>query len=297
MHCVTVPRGISAHDLLWLHETVSDAVAAVTAPPAKRPATISGKILGTTRRLHGKQNCADYPDLLKTAPTSTALVDSGSLAVMTASTPCAPSTWADMKDTPCGTAFHTLYTFNSSLMDSQKKKQKKTKKQPKTSNKKKKAMKAASKKMKSAVDSQGVVNENAIDPPQKKAVDPPTKAAYKKVKKKQPKTSNKKQNAIQAASKKMKTAVDPDGVVNENVIDPPQKKAIDPPTKAASKTVKVRAVDPSWAAHVHREHSKAYHKMQRECELAGMSAEVAKERARAAGSARKAEVQAQVVVD
>ena len=241
MHCVTVPRGISAHDLLWLHETVSDAVAAVTAPPAKRPATISGKILGTTRRLHGKQNCADYPDLLKTAPTSTALVDSGSLAVMTASTPCAPSTWADMKDTPCGTAFHTLYTFNSSLMDSQKKKQKKTKKQPKT--------------------------------------------------------SKKKQNAIQAASKKMKTAVDPDGVVNENVIDPPQKKAIDPPTKAASKTVKVRAVDPSWAAHVHREHSKAYHKMQRECELAGMSAEVAKERARAAGSARKAEVQAQVVVD
>lgn len=211
---------------------------------------------------------------------------------------------SDMKGAPCGTAFHTLYTFNSSLMDSQKKKkQKTTKKQPKTSNKKQKAMKAAYKKIKamkakkSAVDSQGVVKENTIDPPQKKAVDPPTKAAYKTVKNNQPKTSNKKQSPMQAASKKMKTVVDPDGVVNENVIDPPQKKAIDLPTKAASKTVKVRAVDPSWAAHVHREHSKAYHKMQRECELAGMSAEVAKERARAAGSARKAEVQAQVVVD
>jgi hypothetical protein len=116
-------------------------------------------------------------------------------------------------------------------------------------------MKTGSNKVRSAVDLSRAGNKKVVDPSpavNKKAVDPPMKVASTKVK----------------------------------AVDPPMKAAVDPPMKAASK----KAINPSWDAHVHREHSKAYHKMKRECELAGMSAEAANERARAAGRARKEEV-------
>jgi hypothetical protein len=208
------------------------------------------KILSTKRRLQGKQHCADYPIRSPKRSKTSPKLTASCAAPVAASSLDALEKLAVLS-APTPFAPATWAGINKSFKDKTKKKKKKSK----SSKKKQRAMKTGSNKVRSAVDPSRVVHKKAVDPSpavHKKAVDPPMKVASTKVK----------------------------------AVDPPMKAAVDPPMKAASK----KAINPSWDAHVHREHSKAYHKMKRECELAGMSAEAAKERARAAGRARKEEV-------